>query len=321
MLLTHNDANRVLIDIISAVIEQKVTSVQIRNVELPKPDTEEKGQRFDVNCSIENGDQVNVEMHSTPIYETGEENREFKNKCAYFLADLHSSQKSRGVDYSKLVRTYQVTFTSFPVFGSHPDFVSRFSLRDAEGRVFTDQINQIIIELSKLNEIIKKPVERLTSFEKWLLFLRFAPDSMQRNKINDIINEREEIGMASAILQEISRDENERALYHSRKKYEMDTYHNMSVLQRMKDMVADREAELADRDAKLADKDAKLADQKAEIADKDAEIADRDAKLVNQKAVIADKDAKLADQKAVIADKDAEIARLSAELKSVELSI
>ena len=261
VLLTHNDAKQVLMDIISTIIEQKVTDVTIRNIELPKPDIEEKGERFDVNCSIENGDQVNVEMHSTPIFEEGEKNREFKNKCTYFLSDLHSSQKSRGVDYSKLVRTYQVTFTSFPVFASHSDFVSRFMLRDVEGRVFADQINQIIIELSKLNDIIKKPVEQLTAFEKWLLFLRFSPDIVQRNKINDIIKEKQEIGMAATILQEISRDENERALYHSRKKYEMDMFHNNSVFERMKNRVAESDAKLAESDAKLADNEAIIADQ------------------------------------------------------------
>jgi len=200
---------------------------------------------------------------------------DFKKKCTYFLTDLHSSQKSRGVDYLNIVRTYQITFTSFPVFASHPDFVSWFMLRDKEGRVFTDQVNQIIIELSKLNEIIKKPVEQLSSFEKWILFLRFASDSMQREKINDIIKEREEIGMASAILQEISRDENERALFHSRKKYEMDMFHNKSVFEKVKNMLAESEAKHAVKDAKLADNEAKLADKDAVIAKLMAELEKR----------------------------------------------
>ena len=71
VLFTHNDAKEVLIDIISAVIEQKVTDVHIRNVELPVSDTKEKNQRFDVNCTIENKDQVNVEMHTTRINYSG----------------------------------------------------------------------------------------------------------------------------------------------------------------------------------------------------------------------------------------------------------
>jgi len=289
VLLTHNDAKHVLMDIISAVIEHKVTDVQIRNVELPKPDMEEKGQRFDVNCTIENDDQVEVEMHSTPIYESGTERKNFINKCTYFLTDLHSSQKSRGMDYHKLVRTYQVTFTSHPVFSGHPDFVSRFTLRDGEGRVFTDQINQIIIELSKLNDLLKKPVEQLTTFEKWLLFFRFAPDTMQREKINDIIKEREEIGMASAILQEISKDEKERAILRSQKKYEMDMYSNRKTAERIGEMRSDKrwQVVVTEKDAVIADKDAVIADKDAEIASNKAEIADNKAKIARLQAELA----------------------------------
>jgi len=90
---------------------------------------------------------------------------------------------------------------------------------------------------------------------------------MQRNKINDIIKEKEEIGMAAAILQEISRDEKERALFRSRKKYEMDMFSNEMTLQRIGEMRSDEKWKdiVADKDAKLADKDAEIANQKAEI--------------------------------------------------------
>ncbi|MCL2804857.1 MAG: Rpn family recombination-promoting nuclease/putative transposase, partial [Treponema sp.] len=77
VLLTHPDAKQVLMDIISAVIRKKVTNATIRNVELPVSNIDEKEQRFDVNCTIENGDQIDVEMHSTPVYETGMERKNF----------------------------------------------------------------------------------------------------------------------------------------------------------------------------------------------------------------------------------------------------
>jgi len=285
VLLTHPDAKQILMDIISTVIEQKVTDVQIRNVELPISDIDEKEERFDVNCTIENGDQVEVEMHSTPICESGKIRKSFINKCVYFLTDLHSSQKSRGVKYHKLVRTYQITFASHPVFKGHQSFVSRFLLRDEEGRVFTDQINQIIIELSKLNDIIKKPVEQLTEFEKWLLFLRFAPDTVQRNKINDIIREKEEIGMAAAILQEISQDEKERAHFRSRKKAEMDRIHNMLTSEEIGELRSDKKWQVivAEKDARLVEKDMLITNKDTELADKDAEIARLQAELEKYK--------------------------------------
>ncbi|MCL2441423.1 MAG: Rpn family recombination-promoting nuclease/putative transposase [Treponema sp.] len=223
-LLTHPNAKQVLIDIISAVIEQKVLDVQIRNNELPAMDIEEKIERFDVNCTIENGDQVNVEMHCEERVETGTIRINFLNKYTYYLTDLHSSQKSKGVRYKDLKRTYQITFSLHTVFSNRKDFVHRFSLRTEDGEQLTDQVNIIIVELSKLYTVEKKPVEALTTFEKWSLFFKYADDPVYRKLINDIIKEKEEIGMAATLLREISQDEHERARIRSRKMYEMDKY-------------------------------------------------------------------------------------------------
>ena len=92
VLLTHPDAKQVLIDIISTVIERTVVDAYIRGNEVPVMDTEEKNERFDVNCTIDTGDQVNVEMHCYKQDELGTEHSNFINKYVYFLTDLHSSQ-------------------------------------------------------------------------------------------------------------------------------------------------------------------------------------------------------------------------------------
>ena len=47
-------------------------------------------------------------------------------------------------------------------------------MRTADGEQLTDQINMVIVELSKLYTTVNKPAEALTSFEKWSLFFRFA---------------------------------------------------------------------------------------------------------------------------------------------------
>ena len=273
VLLTHPDAKRVLIDVVSTVIECNVVDVQIRNNELPVMDIDEKAERFDINCTIHTNDpqpdaksedsriaQVDVEMHSTMINESGEKRINFLNKYTYYMTDLHSSQKSKGKDYSELVRTYQVTFCSHPVFNDRPDFVSRFAMRTAGGILLSDQINMIIVELSKLNDALKKPVEKLTAFEKWSLFFRFAQEPVQRSYINDIIKDKEEIGMAAALLQEISKDERERAILRSRRMAETDLFSNIRTAEKVgearerekwQSIVADKEAEIARLQAAL----------------------------------------------------------------------
>ena len=221
-LLTHPDAKPVLMDVVSAAIERPVVDVQVRNIEPPVMDIDEKYERFDVNCTIDGGVQVDVEMHSSPTEEIGDTHSGFINKYIYYLTDLHSSQKSKGVKYRDLVSTYQVTFCEYTIFPDCADFVSRFSLRTLGGKQLSEQINMVIVELSKLNEIASKPVEQLTSFEMWSLFLRFAPDPRRRILINEIIKVKEELGMASTLLQEISKDERERAIMRSRRMAETD---------------------------------------------------------------------------------------------------
>jgi len=276
VLLTHPNAKKVLIDVISTVIEQKVIDVQIRNNEVPAMDTEEKNERFDVNCTIDMGEgsrfnQVNVEMHCFPQDELGSDHTNFINKYVYFLTDLHSSQKSKKVIYRNLVKTYQITFCMYNVFPDLQNYVNWFSLRTKEGYQLTDQINMVVIELDKINKMLNKPVEKLTSFEKWSLFFRFAQEPVHRSLINDIIKDKEEIGMAAALLQEISQDEHEKARARSRKMYEMDQYSNLHTAilrgelqgekrsdEKWQSVVADKEAENEKLRLRISELEAKI---------------------------------------------------------------
>ena len=261
VLLTHPNAKQVLIDVVSTVIERKVINAHVRNIELPAMHLEEKAERFDVNCVVDNGDQINVEMHCSQRAEIGEKRINFLNKYVYYLTDLHSSQKSRGVKYKDMVRTYQATFSLHTVFPERPEFVSRFSLRTADGEQLSDQINMVIIELDKLNEALKKPVQDLTPFEKWSLFFKYAPDPVYREQINAIIRDTERIGMAATLLQEISKDERERAIQRSRRMAETD---------RISDLLTSEEiGEIRERgkwQQVVADKDAEILRLRSQIA-------------------------------------------------------
>jgi len=266
VLLTHPNAKEVLIDVISTVIERPVFEVHIRNNVLPTMDVDEKEERLDVNCIIENGDQVNVEMQCSEMEEIGYGFTNFINRYVYYLSDLHSSQKSKGAEYHELVRTYQATFCMYDVLPDWPDFVNRFTLRSANGKQLSDQLNMVIIELDKLSILLNKPVSILTEFEKWLLFFRFAQEPVHRDKINDIIMNKEEISMAAGLLQEISQDEHERARLLSRKKYETDLYSNLHTAERRGEMKGEQR-ERNKWQSVVADKDAEIERLRSENAE------------------------------------------------------
>ena len=68
-ILTSPEAKPALMDLISSVINRPVVDVVVRNNELLVGDTEEKAERLDVNCKIDDGTQVDLEMQASRIQE------------------------------------------------------------------------------------------------------------------------------------------------------------------------------------------------------------------------------------------------------------
>jgi len=225
-LMTHPEAKLSLMSVISASIDRPVIDVVVRNNELPVSDNDEKTERLDVNCTIDGGDQVDVEMHSSHIEEVDDVHTNFLNKYMYYLTDLHSSQKAKGVKYYDFVRTYQVTFCNYSIYPHYHDFITRASMRRPDGKEISSQINFILVELSKLTNIVTKPVDKLTPLEMWSVFFRYSPDVKHRDLVNKVIAERKEIAMAGELLLSISKDERERAHYRSRRMFETDKISN-----------------------------------------------------------------------------------------------
>jgi len=225
-LLTHPNAGNVLIDVVSAVTGLTLVNAQVLNNELPIADSREKGERLDVNCTAidKNGQmrQINVEMQGSVMAELPGSNLNFRTKYAYYGMDLFTSQQSKGVDYAKLMQTYQATFCNYTVFPERSGFIHNVALRFPDGEMFCDQLIIVVIEMGKLAYALDKRVEDLTDVEMWGLFFGYADNKTCREKINEIITSKEEVGMASELLLEISQDDVERARIRSRRKFQSD---------------------------------------------------------------------------------------------------
>jgi predicted transposase/invertase (TIGR01784 family) len=277
-------------DLITTFIHRKVTDVEIRNNELHSITTEEKNVRLDLNCVIDDGSQVDVEMQGSRLAGLDGGRKMLVNKSVYYLTDLHSSQKSKGVEYDELVRTYQITFCMQNIF-TKKEYISEASLRTEDGTQISDQIHLTIIELGKLDDVLNKPVEEMSPIEMWSTFLRYSGDRSKREIINKVLEKKGEIGMAGSLLASISQDDRMRAINMSRRKWQTDHDSNRLFYERelkiakeklsgIKEELAEKDTELAEKDAELAEKDAELAGSKAELAEKDALIAELQAKIV-----------------------------------------
>ena len=203
----------------SAIINRPVVNVLVRNTELPVTDTEEKAERFDMNCKIDDDTQADIEMQSNRMKEENDGNQNnLKARSVYNLCDLHSSQSSKGIPYDKLARSYQVMFCGYTVFPEREGFIHPFSMRhDLDNGLLHEGVCSLFIELSKLNEVLKKPVEKMTDMERFSVFLRYAENPDYRDIVNRVIESEEGLAVAGKLLMSISRDERERAIFRNRR--------------------------------------------------------------------------------------------------------
>jgi predicted transposase/invertase (TIGR01784 family) len=230
-LLIHADAKPILRDIIASFLHIPVVDVAVINSEMPIANKDEKQERFDVNCTTGDGNQIDVEMQADAMpgdnFATGHKN--IKSRAIYYLCDLHAKQPGRSIRYDNLKHSYQMTFCGFTLFPERKKFISRFSFRDEEGIELSGDAKIIFVELTKLNEIIKKPVETMTGEEMWSAFFAYASDRKYNRLLKEMIAAKEEIKMASELLQTISKDEIERAHFRSRRMFQMDMEHGRLV--------------------------------------------------------------------------------------------
>ncbi|MDR1204906.1 MAG: Rpn family recombination-promoting nuclease/putative transposase [Peptococcaceae bacterium] len=230
-MLTHADALPARVDILTAFLNRNVKSATVKNVELPSKDTQVKQEKFDVNCAIDDGSQIAVEMQANSMAGDNAANRHvnIRNRSVYGLCDLHSSQPGRGIAYASFVRSYQITICGYSIFEGTHDLVETFTLRNRRGKELTDAITAMFMDLSMSPSIIKKSVADMIAAEMWAVFLAGANKPAYQKIIQDITSKREGIAVANEILEAISQNAEERARYHSRKMWAQDREHDLAI--------------------------------------------------------------------------------------------
>ena len=109
-------------------------------------------------------------------------------------------------------------FCGYTVFPDRDSFISPFSMRhDSDNGLLHDGIRVLFIELSKLSEVLKKPVDDMTDMERFSVFLRYAEYPDYRDIVNRVIESKEGLAVAGELLMNISKDERERAIFRNRR--------------------------------------------------------------------------------------------------------
>ena len=156
---------------------------------------------------------------------------------------------------------------NYKVFGFENALVERFTFRNRDGIELCDAITAIFVDLTQAKEIAKKPVSDMTGIESWAVFFALGNDPEYSGVVDEITKMKEGIAVARDTLLTVSQNADERARFHSRRKWLQDREHEQAVARK-----EGREEARAEYEPLLASKDAEIAGKDAEIAGKDAEI-------------------------------------------------
>ena len=205
--------------LVSALIDQEVSVIEIITNEPPIESLHDRQIRFDINCKTGDGELINVEMSLNPT-------RYEPVRLEYHAGKLFSGQDIRGrtKSYKKLKPAYQIAILAKDRFFPNESFIHCFEYYDPGQAVSLKGRTRIItLELSKLDRLIEKPVSGMDTRELWAYYFKYLTDKEKRRKINEILEAEEGIAMASEVLMTISKDEIERARLMSELKWELDT--------------------------------------------------------------------------------------------------
>jgi predicted transposase/invertase (TIGR01784 family) len=213
------ESKRALGKLVSALIGREVTIDAIYANEPPIDNLDDRQIRFDIFCKDEDGELLNVEMGLNPkSYEPV--------RLEFHVGKLFTGQDIRGKDrnYNDLKQAYQIAILAKKRFFRDDIPLHAFEYYDPAHMISLNGRSRIItLELSKLGEVVKKPIKTMNAPELGGVYFQYLSDKSKRGMINEIIAYEEGIAMASEVLMTISRDEEERFRLLSEEKYILDT--------------------------------------------------------------------------------------------------
>ncbi len=170
----------------------RITHVEIKNVELLPEEIDQKFSRLDLNLIVD-GRKVNIEMQV---------NKEaaYKERTLFYWAKLYSEDLESGADYSELSQTICVNIINFNLFDCE-NYHSHFLLKEKErDEIMTDKLAIHFFELKKVGKFKKNK-----RMEDWLTLINAETegDLMALQQSTTI----PEIQKTIVILREMSADE------------------------------------------------------------------------------------------------------------------
>lgn len=191
-------------NLLSAILERELEVVTITSNEPPVGDIRDRQIRYDIAVKMNDGEQANVEMTLNPQkYE--------QIRMEYYLARYFVNQDIRGTDkdFGDLKHTWQISLVNRDLFNDS-SFIHEFEYYDKKrDTALNGRSHIIVLELSKAEQAVWKPVRAMDKKERWAVFFRCCARTDKRALVNELLENEEGIAMAGETLLTVSQDERE----------------------------------------------------------------------------------------------------------------
>ncbi len=190
----------------------RITHVEFRDSKLGQESESDKLSILDIRATDEHGRSINIEMQTT--VPAG-----MSQRLAYYASRLYVSQMTEVTRYTELRPAISICVLTKLMFPAIADLHLDFRLREAGGRLLTDDLQIHLLELPKLR-VTAENVRHASPIEQWAFFLKFAQD-LTRNEIQQLFPD-PEFSEAAGVLEMISLTPAEHQLYEDRLKVQKD---------------------------------------------------------------------------------------------------
>ncbi|HAH61091.1 MAG TPA: hypothetical protein DCL73_03200 [Treponema sp.] len=185
---------------LTAVLHKEVKDVQLRPNEPPVLDDSDRAVRFDVSCTFNDGEAVDIELQRVNKYHS------FGARAEYLCARLLNSVFHRGNDWQNIPRVYQISLLNFIFDKDDQSAVSHYRMQKDNGHMLSGIQTVIFLELPKIDALGDVPPESLNSEQKWCKFFLDADNPGRQEYVRKLAAGEGGIMEAKKTLDRISSD-------------------------------------------------------------------------------------------------------------------
>ena len=214
LMLASRGHERVTIHFLNAILgdQVKIVSIEIENPYVGPNFEGDKWVVLDILATDERGRKFNIEMQTS--IPPG-----LRQRLAFYDARLYVDQMRQGDQYQELRPAIVICVLDKPLLTDCDNLHTDFRLRDELGRVFTDDLQIHVLELTKL-AVTRENLKAALPAERWAYFLLNA-ENLTVAEIRELFPE-PEFAEAAGVLEMIKDNPDQMSDYISRLKYKLD---------------------------------------------------------------------------------------------------